>query len=440
MGFPEHEDRDMAQAIAASRADAGLPAQETGITNTDQVYFGPANRHAYEEGKWEMVPMSKSFAQEILLDPEPADRKRELDAPAFLKPSSADHRLGALLTIYHTIPLLREIFLDRIDANQNYGYDPEWWTGKAIQMPQVIEAGSDMDLADLEFKKEIQRLMAFLDDTERSYGSADALANMKAVTDTLSQMDYKSRNVESAVLETYKRIFQNNKGINKYFFSRGVDGPERNNSQDFAILDLSLPAKDSPEETIYDMADEVLWGSAPLDLSRSPFLTHIADVIGFRFTDWDESKKKSVEVPIVWYPDRYLEPARQAALDMRIQKQNVNDEVQRMRDIEQALTNYQFKGKTFKVADLFKTSLQHEVDEVENVAGLEHYTAEVATKRSSRTKNLSSQLQNLVEQIDRKLLGKPVTLIYLAVADNSSSERAKGKSKGIFKGTFGTLH
>ena len=76
--------------------EAGLPPQETGITGTDQVFFGPANRSQYEPGKWDLVPTGNSSAQDfLLLDPEPAGRKRDIDTPAFLKPSIEDHRLGA---------------------------------------------------------------------------------------------------------------------------------------------------------------------------------------------------------------------------------------------------------------------------------------------------------------------------------------------------------
>ncbi|RQM06475.1 hypothetical protein DH86_00002337, partial [Scytalidium sp. 3C] len=134
-------DRDLEQALAASRAEAGLPPQESGVIGTDQVYFGPATRTQYEEGKWDMVPIGKSSVQEILFDPEPTERKREIDAPAFLKPAVEDHRLAALLTIYHEIPLAREIFLDRMDVSPSYGFNQEWWSGTEIQMASVDTEG-----------------------------------------------------------------------------------------------------------------------------------------------------------------------------------------------------------------------------------------------------------------------------------------------------------
>ena len=129
------DDTELQRAIEESRVSAGLPPQESGVTSTDRVHFGPATRNQYEEEKWGMVTVGKSSAQEILLDPEPANRKRDLNVPAFLKPSVENNRLGALFTIYHEIPLLREVFMNRSEVQQSYGFDGEWWTGKAIDVP-----------------------------------------------------------------------------------------------------------------------------------------------------------------------------------------------------------------------------------------------------------------------------------------------------------------
>jgi len=139
------EDEDYKRAIELSRQESGLPRQETGVTEVTgyatSTFFGPATREQYETGKWDLVPASahssswekeatKSSVKEMLVDPEPIERKRDADVPAFLRASPADHRLGTLLTVYHEIPLIREIFLNRLDATNNYGSNSEWWTGK----------------------------------------------------------------------------------------------------------------------------------------------------------------------------------------------------------------------------------------------------------------------------------------------------------------------
>jgi hypothetical protein len=212
MSFADHADTELQQALAASAAEYGQNAQESGVTNTNEVRFGPATRNEYETSNWAMVPMGKSAVREILNDPEPAERKRDiaLDIPAFLKPSTENNRLGALITIYSQIPLIREIFLPRVpqDTAPNYGHDKEWWTGKAIDVPQVF--GEDMTPPS-EVTMELQRLMAFLDKTERSYGSAEALANLSDVQRELAAGKASdSHLLEAAVLRAWKNSMADN--------------------------------------------------------------------------------------------------------------------------------------------------------------------------------------------------------------------------------------
>jgi hypothetical protein len=398
------DDRELQAALEASRLEAGLPPQESGIMSTDEVYFGPANRPQYEQGKWDLVPIGKSPAQEMLLDPEPADRKRDLNVPAFLKPSAENHRLGALITIYHEIPLLREIFLSRLDTLPNYGHDNEWWRGNTIELSAITE---DQLGVDKEVLRELQRLMAFLDKTDRSYGSAEALANISAVKNWQRR---RSMDLESAVCKAWSKAFEeNNPSIVKKLFSTGqkpsaIEAEVQ--EQAFAILDLGLPSKDSPQETIYDVADEVLWPDPQaLELSESAYLPHIAEAIAFRL-EGDDSKK-GIEVPAVWYPDRYLESGRQAALEMRLQKQDIDVELQGIHIQQQMLTECNIRGKTYKVKDLFKASLQHDLAEInDGVQARDDGDAEiVSAQRPAKKTKLSTELRRVVESIDKKILG-----------------------------------
>jgi hypothetical protein len=412
-------DDDLEKAIAASRVDAGLPPQDTGITvtnGTDQVFFGPANRTQYEPGKWDLVPTGKTYAQEILLDPEPAERKRDMGAPAFLKPGIEDHRLGALLTIYHGIPLLRSIFLSRMNVLPTYGYNNEWWSGKAIEL-QTITGHFD---AESELRQEMQRLMAFLDKTDRSYGSADALANLHAVKEKMRHgKNAEETTVEGAVLRAYKDVLEHEGLANSVskIYSVGVDGLAQTSSEEFAILRLDLPHQNSDQETIYDIADAALWNLNPLELPNSPYLSHVAEVVTFRLEG--DMFSKGVEVPAVWYPDRYLQSGGQAALDMRVKKQEVKDELHKLERIEKFLTDYNLPGgKSIKVKELFKTTLQHDVNQTVTIGSAVEAQdndamdeGAVPAQQSTRARNLSAQLRKLTDNIDRKLLCKSITLM-----------------------------
>ena len=407
--FDPNDDPELAQALAAS-----LQPQESGITNKDYVYFGPANQSQYDPGQWSMVPVRTS-TRDNLLDPEPEDRTRDLGVPAFLKPSTEDNRLAALFTIYHEIPLVREIFLDRANTIGNYGSDREWWTGKPIETPAHTDLVEDAEDGRLNFVQELQRLMAFLDKTDRSYGSAEALANLPYVKAFCPQ----SPNLEMAVMEAYKSVFStDNQGKVKKLFSKGVDGPEERSSKEFAILDLELPEKESWAQTLYDMADIAMWGEdAALNIEGSAFLKHIAEVIAFRFDGWNNSKKNEIVVPVMWYPDRYLESGRHAALEMRQKRKNVHADLDHAVELENTLTFHELRsGKQIKIQELFKAAFQHDQDQVEDEYGVAGHSLEDSMRLaqpSTSSKILSAEFRKLTDRIDQKLMGRKPCLCSL---------------------------
>jgi hypothetical protein len=404
------DDTELQRAIEESRVSAGLAPQESGITGTDKVAFGPATQSQYEEKEWGMVTVGKSSAREILLDPEPPARKRDINVPAFIKPTVDNHRLGALLTIYHEIPLVREVFLNRLDVLQNYGYDNEWWSGKAIELPVIL--GLEPDEGQ-ELNHEIQRLMAFLDKSDRSYGSAEVLANGRAVKKMhrLLLQKYGTRDLEAAFFQAWKRIFDSREsGQVSKLFSVGVDSEQTNEPTEFAILDLPLPSKTSGIETLYDIADEALWPQMDTDLANCAYLEHIADVVTFRLKE-ENVPSENIDVPAVWYPDRYLKSERQAALDMRLQKAEVNEELRKITRLQDTLTEVCYRGKILKVKNMFKAALQHDLDKVtdeENGNPDQSFMSEgeaIAQASSEKAAKLSADLGKLVASIDKKLLG-----------------------------------
>ncbi|EPE34655.1 hypothetical protein GLAREA_10349 [Glarea lozoyensis ATCC 20868] len=416
-------DDDMQQAINNSLLPPHLQpkwnGQESGVTNTNEVHFGPANRDEYKEKDWGVVALGKSSVQEILVDPAPAERKRDLMVtPAFLKPSIEDHRLGALLTIYHEIPKIREVFLDRGNVLPNYGFDKEWWTGKPVELPIIFE---DEETSNMEVKWELQRLMAFLSKTDRSYGSVDALANLNEV----KKGRVWRQDAEPAVLAAWSNAPTNNPATVNKLFSKGVScEADEEHTKDFAILELELPVPNSIQDSVYDLADEALWPSlCPLDFDQSPYLSHIADVIAFKI-EGDESKR-AIDVPPIWYPDRYLKSSRQASLDMRMKKDGVQQDLDRIAILENRLTTFQMRnGKFIKVKDLFAASLQHDEARIEedNRNGDDAMGDTLSARSSSKAQNLSAELRKLAANIDKKL-----------IALNQERERAREALKNLSK-------
>ena len=356
------------KAFAESTQDYGLPPQEYGITNPNGVHFGPATQENYNKN-WPLVLASP---QEARSHPDAEDRKREDGAPAFLKPSADDNRLASILTIYHEIPLAREIFLRRADLLPDYGHDPEWWAGKAIgrtREARRLISGAQSDIVmsreGKEVFNELQRLMAFLDKTERSYGSAEPLANLTFVKKA------QSNDIEGKFFEAWKYAQRNNPAITS-IFSEAVQPTgdalaedEETDAKDFAILDLRLPNVNDSDEyaTIYDLTDRLLWDQSGLDIGTSAYLTRVADVVGFRLVGDEFSR--SVSIPELWFPDRYLEAGREAALHMRRQKAEIRESMMRLYNLESMLTYFTLPGgKQVKVQDLFNLSLMHDAEPI----------------------------------------------------------------------------
>ncbi|KAH8600848.1 hypothetical protein B0O99DRAFT_589727 [Bisporella sp. PMI_857] len=390
------QDAELAKAIELSLQES---QQESGITS-----FGPANRPdaAYDEKNWGMVLSSNSVT---LSDPEPAYRKRELGVPAFLKPSKDGNFLWALLTIYHEIPLVRELFLDRLNILPNYGDSNEWWQGKAIQLSTMSENFPENPFKNgIEFKYELQRLMAFLDKTDRSYGSADALANLPVMKDTQNR---KTASVEAAALDVYKELFQDSPEKSQKLLSRVMYMGREEQQSRFGIFEFDFPSDESTNETIYDLADDAIWPD-PItnasDASNASYISHIAEVVGFRLSNWAINKKSGVKFPAVWYPDRYLKPARQAALEMRAKKPALHTKLKEISDLENKLTEYKvpgLSGQAVKVQDLLKTALQHEAGIVETDGADEDLLLDIDC--TTKARKLSAQLVKLSESIDKKV-------------------------------------
>src|SRR3569833_754378 len=166
----------MERAMAESRAMSGMQSpQETGLTQPDNLpFFGPATKDAYDPNQWAMVTTSKQSPE-----PGPSGRKRGEGQPAFLRCrwfGWVVFRLGGILTILHAIPSARNVLVELGSTPPaGYGSSSERWKGNPIIRPA---APSDVQwgaTAEADFAEELHRLMAFLDSTDRSYGTADGL-------------------------------------------------------------------------------------------------------------------------------------------------------------------------------------------------------------------------------------------------------------------------
>jgi hypothetical protein len=276
-------------------------------------------------------------------DPPPSNRKRDTDAPAFLR-QTKEHRLGALLSIYSKIPVARNFLLRCCKPAATYGHNTEWWKGHPILRPDVLArmaTGENVwdEEAHPDFCEELHRLVAFLDKTERSYGNADTLAATRAIDGSYGTWGIPD--VEERLFQALHNASAENPdcGIEEMTTTGKVmsvrpaspDGSEldvRNEEEEsitsFLFLDIVLD-HDSYlfTDTLYDALDHLLWSSAlSLDYTfpedaKTAVLLKPAEVLTMRFGG--AGLVKPCEIPAVFYADRYMNSRSEIALHFQTQ-------------------------------------------------------------------------------------------------------------------------
>ncbi|KAI1424375.1 hypothetical protein F5Y12DRAFT_715323 [Xylaria sp. FL1777] len=357
------EDADLARAIAESAAESGVTPQEVGVLDheTSSKHFGPANRSEYESEMWAMVP-TKATVEAETTDPPPSNRKRDADAPAFLRQSKS-HRLGAILSIYSKIPLARNFLLRCGKPPPAYGHNTEWWKGKPILRQDVLAKmarGEEVWGEDThpDFIDELHRLIAFLDKSERSYASADSLAETKAIDESYGSW---MPDVEDRLFHALQDASTDNPdcGIEHMITtgkimsvtppSPGESEPsgqseEEENITSFIFLDIVLDFESySRVDTMYDALDHLLWSSAlaldypfPHD-AKTAVLLKPAEVLTVRFGGVGFSKP--CEIPAVFYADRYMNSRRELALHFQTQIREIKDALRKLAWVEEERVN-----------------------------------------------------------------------------------------------------
>ncbi|KAK3325419.1 hypothetical protein B0H66DRAFT_123462 [Apodospora peruviana] len=322
-----------------------LSQQESGITSAGlgHVHFGPANRPDYDPNEWAMIQLKNNEA-----DPEPARRGRTSGVPAFLRCRSSEdwkqHRLGGLLTVLHSIPAARNVLL-RTGPEPPYGYgqDPEWWKGNPILPPDMQRDREKSLYEGLDgyflppWCDEVHRLIAFLDSTERSYGTADILADCRheQVNDSGDrewdfflnflwyQRDTDDRIPDTVLTSTYNSI----------------QGSEQNLHQ-CNITDVNITGQDLPEaKSLYDILDRLYFADPDVDMeiARSTSITQAAKVTIFRFTNQD-GFSGPIDIPETLYIDRYLASNREMIAQYELEKPTLRSAVKESHAREKHLT------------------------------------------------------------------------------------------------------
>ncbi|KAF2275210.1 uncharacterized protein EI97DRAFT_475749 [Westerdykella ornata] len=397
---PSRTSHRSAGTTAAERGDSPVrqsveQEQEMGVLRGNSpAVFGPANRDVYEEDKWAMVPIST--ITELVPDAQPGKRKREEGGPTILKPLPSEDYLPAMLTIAHSIPTFRNFLLaPQIEAS-NYLVGTDWWKGGEPSSP--MHESSIGIPEDLELIYEVQRLMAFLDGTDRAYGSVKRLARLSAVEH--ASMEGDSVNEEMGPMHrfllSWARAYENqtHENLTGKLRTKVVIGSEE---QDFFKLDAHVPVGDE-DQPLYDVLDNAFIGD---DANHALALISIPSevLILEMFNNSNGTTGLRCKLPRILYIDRYLEENRNVMEELI---KETRERSSQLRAIEREIETrkwYKLKnvrpGEKVETLKLLETSMQ--AFQPSDEGGVE------SSPHASRNATALEQLREIYSKIESQL-------------------------------------
>jgi hypothetical protein len=380
----------------SASGDAPLPSiettigQESGVIGGTSPYFGPATKEHYDTNQWALVPTTTTT--ELYPDPVPSERKREYGGPAILKPLPSGDYLPALLTILHSVPLFRNFFLAPQRTLNDYGVNAEWWKGASWPTAQTVEYGSQgVTHGGLDLIHECQRLMAFLDSTDRAYGSVDALLNLEEFSKGAESLSAPSDSEFLKFLMVWARAYEENipsSTLNGVLRSQ-VNANGRIH-ESWYLDATAIHHNPAQQPTIYDVLDHHLF-SPPADTA---FVTEISNVLILKLNRSDRNTTSlDVKIPSTLYADRYLEKNASKVKEMLQEIKSYEDQIA---EIDRKSEKY--RSHTLKKDDRKVDSLQ-----LLKVAMDAFRPLEGGTFRRPKDEITLSNLERAYGEVERKI-------------------------------------
>ncbi|KAF2755815.1 hypothetical protein EJ05DRAFT_78716 [Pseudovirgaria hyperparasitica] len=349
----------------------GISGQESGVLGGNIApYFGPPTKNHYDTNQWALT-IAGPTVSEAIPDVEIKSRKREDDEPAFIKPLASGDYLPALFTILANIPMVRNALICPASVEQNYGHDANWWSGATIHNngPTLVEEDSPRKAA-ADFIRETQRLVAFLDGTDRSYGSIDALVRLDAMQNPNNLFGTSVSESESLMAKflvvwgSSVSLVAPDEAFPHLLYSRVV-APDIDQNVWCMNLQTSDEFPRSGVQTLYDILDEIVFGAdEPGDQPGEEAFASIstaAETLVFKIEESISSTKGlSMDIPEHIYMDRYLESNLDATAHMRREMMSHKDQFRKLDQHVESLHSYHSSksGKTHRPLDLLTAAMQ----------------------------------------------------------------------------------
>jgi hypothetical protein len=371
-------------------AEAGIEnTQESGLIGNQKPEFGPATKEYYDTAQWAMVPT----ATEIIPDPAPGQRRREEGHPVILKPSPRFNYLPALVAILHSIPLYRNALLATNITQRSYWMGDDWWRGSPALPARVIDTAAERDEAhSLDVLYEAQRLMAFLDKSDRAYATVSSMLELDAWKEARVPLEDDDDDLLKFLLVWSGAYEAQVPDAQLDGLIRSVVKVGNDEVKNF-VLDASVTRDGAKADmSIYDVLDDSLFSGV-----ASAHISDISKVLILRLTSaTTNARGLGCRVPATLYADRYLELNRPVIESMYsvIQQheerlKNINATVQRLK----FHTPKKEKAKPVETLKLLETSMQA-------------FEAPEGDEPDPKDAAVLSQLKTLYQNIEAKLASR----------------------------------
>ncbi|KAK3678655.1 hypothetical protein LTR37_021464, partial [Vermiconidia calcicola] len=368
------EDEDLARVLAMSQNE-GAFQQETGVVGPGgQQVFGPATKDHYDMSQWGMVTTGGGAYEttEIVPDVDVEGRRHTPGEPRLLKHTTSGDYTPNLLTICHAIDGAREALLMRDNMQMNYGQDGEWWRGHPIALPKIVHvedgsvAGPECDEQD-ELLAEVQRLMAFLSASDRSYAGIGSLTQTDVVKKT-NPSTTRSQTLLELFLQSWAVAASSKSAgsagdMARLFNTRvGTNAPEGMVTPDMSLIDLQVHITEDEKADLYEMLDGLLWDTEA-DAMPDNYIETPAEVLVMRVYQANPaiSKQLRLEVPAELYVDKYLKENIESTRATRLEMAKGKKRISKIESIERKLKNWKHptKNEQLDASLLLKHTLGH---------------------------------------------------------------------------------
>tara|TARA_R110002003_G_scaffold1277_1_gene22834 strand:+ start:19355 stop:20371 length:1017 start_codon:yes stop_codon:yes gene_type:complete len=338
-----------------------------------------------------MVPT----ATEVIPDPIPSERRREPGQPAILKPSPRFNYLPALLSILHSIPLFRNALLAPTVTQRSYWMGDDWWKGSPAVPARIIDTATGLDDAHgLDILYEAQRLMAFLDKSDRAYATVSSMMELDGWKESRPTLEDDDDDLLKFLL-LWSAAYQ------AQVPDPQLDGWVRSvvkigdSSVENFVFDASIVREGARSGlSVYDVLDENLFSSA----TGSAHISNISKVLILRLTSaTTNAQGLGCRVPATLYADRYLELNKPVIDGMYHDMKQYEDQLKDVDSTAQGLKYHTPKKENTKRVETLKL-IETSMKAFRPREGQEDTDTNDAA--------ILAQLQTLHQSIESKLAGK----------------------------------